>query len=234
MAAALLTGCTSARQEAAGTTTVTADPAVTAPVVSDPWPETTNDLASGSLHREIKLPGEDFTITVDYWVDFDITTWQTALPKKVNYSVHLEPVKDTTTPTVLVGSMTGTASLMSLTPWLDGLPQNSATDQPAALPGYTVNKGYPYEGHLTIDGISTSLAQRWNQFAPGLSLDEAALQTAGVHGTRLTFDIGLLVKSAGESNWHRRAVSDVLTVPVTPVEKATPVTDGSGTAAPTS
>jgi len=233
LTALLLSGCTSGAQDAASTTTVTAATPDRAPVVSDPWPEVANDLAKGSLHRAITIPGEDFTVTVDYWVNFDIATWQTSVPRAVNYSVHLEPVKGTTTPTVLVGGMTATASLMSLTPWLDGLPQNTDIDRPTSVPGYTLNNGYPYEGHLTIDGISTALSDRWNQFAPGSTLDERSLQTAAVHGTRLTFDIALLVKSTGETNWHTRSVSDVLTVPVTPVTPETDPTDGTGSVAST-
>ena len=226
----LLCGCTAQAEPAVTTTTtatVTATPSVTAPVVSDEWPKTANDLQQGSLHRDLELDGENFTITVDYWVEFDIATWTTSAPKKVNYSIHLEPVEGKKTPTVLVGGLTANASLLSLTPELNGLVQSVQTDSPSGIPGYNLNDGYPYEGNRPISGISPSLITAWAQVAGNSPLTEGALQTAGVYGTQLTFDLSLLIKSTGETNWHKRFVSDVLTVPVSPVEPTAETTSAA-------
>jgi hypothetical protein len=43
---------------------------------------------------------------------------------------------------------------------------------------------------------------------------EQGLVRAGVYADRLTFDYGLLVRNAGDGGFHKRSVTDSLTVPV--------------------
>ena len=227
--ALLLAGCTAARnEEAAAPVTVTVTPEVPDLVVDAEWPTAVNDLAKGSLHRDLEIPGENFGLTVDYWVDFDIATWQTSTPKRVNYSVHLDPKSDNVA-TVLMGGLTTTAALQSLTPGLSGFVQATQTDQPSTLDGYLIDQNYPSEGHFSIDGFAPALVQQWQFLAGDQPLGETALQAAGVYGTTLTFEYSLLVKSKGEAGWHKRSVTDVLNVSVQKVEQPEPA-PSSGTA----
>jgi hypothetical protein len=71
------------RSDEAGTTERTA---------AAPAPKTTDDLARNSAHRTLKIPGESFVLTVDYYLtSYDATKWQTLAAKYVTVSVHVKP-----------------------------------------------------------------------------------------------------------------------------------------------
>lgn len=38
---------------------------------------TANDLAANSAHHSLAVPGEQFSLTVDYWTDYNAGSWQT-------------------------------------------------------------------------------------------------------------------------------------------------------------
>ena len=179
-------------------------------------PETANDLARNSAHRTLKIPGERIALTVDYFLtDYDATKWQTLSTKDVHVSVHLRPTAGGTPPQVAIGSFRAEVALRAVDPGLDGLPVTVATDTPpAAVPGYAVSADYPYDTVVPVEGFSQPLVQRWTYLAGEQPLTEDGLTRAGVYANRIRFTYGLLVRNPGDTGWHRRSLTDSLTIPV--------------------
>jgi hypothetical protein len=205
-AALLLAGCSQSGDE----------PAATQRTAAAAAPKTANDLASNSAHHTLKIPGEAFVLTVDYYLtSYDATRWQTLASKDVNVSVHVKPSGGATQPLVMLGAFRAQTLLRAVDPALDGLPVTTMTDQPsAALPGYVMSASYPYDTVVPVDGYSAPLVQRWSYLAADQELTEQGLVKAGVYANRLTFSYSLLVRNAGDAGFHQRSVSDSLTVPV--------------------
>jgi hypothetical protein len=206
-AALLLGGCS---QSGDSSTTATERTTSTAA------PKTDNDLARNSAHRTLKIPGESFALTVDYYLtSYDATKWQTLASKDVNVSVHVKATGSAAVPQVLLGSFGAATTLRAVDPGLDGLPVVTMRDTPpAALPGYVMSAGYPYDTVVPVDGYSPALVDRWSYLAGTQPLTEQGLVKAGVYANRLTFDYSLLVRNAGDGGFHKRSVTDSLTVPV--------------------
>ncbi len=192
------------------------DAATTERTASAPPPKTVNDLASNSAHRTLKIPGESFVLTVDYYLtSYDATKWQTLAAKDVNVSVHVRPARAAAVPQVLLGGFDAQAELLAVDPGLDSLAVSTVQDRPpAALAGYVMSASYPYDTVVPVDGYSTALVDRWSYLAGSQPLTEQGLVTAGVYANRLAFDYSLLIRNAGDTGYHKRSVTDSLTVPV--------------------
>jgi hypothetical protein len=191
------------------------DAATTERTAAAPPPRTTNDLAANSAHRTLKIPGEQFVLTVDYYLtSYDARKWQTLAAKNVNVSVHVKPT-GATVPQVLLGSFDAQATLRAVDPGLDDVAVATMADHPpAALPGYVMSTNYPYDTVMPVDGFSPTLVSRWSYLAGDQPLTEQGLVKAGVYANRLTFGYGLLVRNNGDTGYHKRSVTDSLTVPV--------------------
>jgi hypothetical protein len=115
---------------------------------------------------------------------------------------------------VLLGSSDARAALQAVGPGLDELPVATMTDHPpAALPGYVMSANYPYDTVMPVDGFSPALVDRWSYLAGDQPLTEQGLVKAGVYANQLTFGYGLLVRNNRDTGYHKRSVTDSLTVP---------------------
>jgi hypothetical protein len=201
----LLAGCSSGDEPEVRVRTA----AATAPAVD-------NDLARNSAHRTLKIPGENFTLTVDYFLtSYDATKWQTLTGKDVNLAAYVKPTGARAVPEVVLGSFEARTTLRAVDPGLDGFAVTVFRDvPPTAVRGYSMTSAYPYSAVVAVEGFSTALAERWRFLAGDQELTEPALVTAGVYANRLTFTYGLLVRDAGGTGYHKRSVTDSLTVPV--------------------
>ncbi|MET0864560.1 MAG: hypothetical protein ABWZ98_09530 [Nakamurella sp.] len=217
-----LAGCTQQPSPEAATTTTTTTPTL---IATGDVPTVANDLATNSAHHTLPVDGEQFSLNVDYWTDYDAAAWQTLQPKKVNLSVHLAPTATTAgdAPEVLIGSFTAVTTLLAAMPGLDGLPIAMSNQDPTAIPGYLINVNYPYDNVLAIQGFSDELATRWQTVAGDQPLTQPGLVAAGVYGNRITFSYRVLVKNTGDAGYHQRILQDTLTMaeaasPATPAE----------------
>lgn len=203
IAAVLAAGCSQGTEPVAGERTA----AATAPA-------TKNDLADNSAHRTLKIPGESFVLSVDYYLtSYDATKWRTLASKDVTVSAYVKPAGGQPVPQVVLGSFRARTALRAVDPGLDGFPiAGTDDDPPAGIPGYAMTAAYPYSAVLPVDGYSDELVGRWRYLAPDQELTERGLVRAGVYANRLTFTYGLLVK--GDTGWHKRSVTDSLTVTV--------------------
>src|SRR6476659_4367750 len=137
---------------AAGAAACTAEQPTAAPssgasptlIATGARPTVANDLATNSAHHSIAVPGEQFSVTIDYWTDYAASAWQTLQPTQINLSVHLTPAATVTgdPPEVLIGSFTATTTLLAAMPGLDGLPIAVAEQEPSSIPGYLINVNY--------------------------------------------------------------------------------------------
>ena len=204
-AALLVAGCGQGGDATAAATERTA---------SAPAPKTTNDLAQNSAHRTLKIPGEGFVLTVDYFLtSYDATKWQTLAAKDVSVSAYVKPSGGGPVPQVMLGSFEARTELRAVDPGLDALPVAAMDDRPpSAVAGYVMSAAYPYSAVVPVDGYSSSLVDRWRYLAGNQALTEQGLVKAGVYANRLTFSYGLLVKDP--TGYHKRSVIDSLTVPV--------------------
>ena len=187
---------------------------------------TPNDLAKDSAHRSLAIDGESFELKVDYWTTVTSTTWDATNAKNVHLLAYVLPGATGKAPDVVIDRFTPTFTLLAGSTVLDGVVAGNAVDPDAGgssdataggttgLPGFLITKTVSYGSQFAVDGVSDSLAQRWQQSAPGQTLSEAALQHAGVYGVRASMTYRLLVRNAGDPGWHRRTVVDTLTVPV--------------------
>jgi hypothetical protein len=218
--AATATACTDQSGTAASTSSSSTSPTL---IATGAIPTVPNDLATNSAHHSIPVPGEQFSLTVDYWTDYPASTWQTLQPKQINLSVHLTPAASTTgdPPEVLVGSLTATTTLLAAMPGLDGLPIAVTDQEPNALPGYLINENYPYDNAVSIEGFDPTLIQRWTLLAGDQPLTEPALITAGVYGNRITFNYRILVRNTGDAGYHQRLLQDTLTTAQAPAAAGT-------------
>ena len=210
-----ITGLMLAVLLAAGCSADDAEPAAAGRTASGTAPATPNDLARNSAHRTLQVPGEPFVLTVDYYLTaYDATRWRTPAAKDVTVSAYVRPAGRTAVPAVLLGSFQVRAELRSLDPGLDALPVSTMDDRPtAAVAGYAVSAAYPYTAVVPVNGFGPALVDRWSFLAGGQQLTEEGLVKAGVYANRLVFSYGLLVRGPG--GYHKRTVTDALTVPVT-------------------
>ena len=221
-----LAGCTEQPSTAAAPTTSAAASLIATGTV----PSVVNDLATNSAHHTLKVDGEQFSLNVDYWTEYDAAAWQTLQPKKVNLSVHLVLAATSAgdPPEVLIGSFSGVTTLLAAMPGLDGSPIAVSNQESTAIPGYLINANYPYDNVLAIEGFSDALAARWATVAGNQPLTEPGLIAAGVYGNRITFTYRLLVKNTGDPGYHQRILQDALTMTV--LTSPAPAANGSAAA----
>lgn len=210
LVAVTLASCSQQPTTAAAATTSAAPTLIATGTI----PSVANDLASNSAHHSLDVPGEQFALTVDYWTDYDAASWQTLQPKKINLSVHLAPAANVTgdPPEVVIGSFSAVTTVLAAMPGLDGLPIAVTEQEPQAFPGYLINANYPYDNVVSIEGFSSTLADRWTIVAGDQPLTESGLVTAGVYANRITFTYRVLVRNTGDAGYHQRILQDTLTV----------------------
>lgn len=221
----LLTACTKgttsadSTSSAASTTTVQAVSSSSSSVATLPAaPVITNDLAQGSAHREVLVPGESFSLTVDYWLTTDPATWTSLGVKTVHFAAHTASTAAAADQaTVMVEFAEITAVIRSTDVALDGQLIQSHRDAPAtgAVPGYVITGDLPYEGVFGVSANSTTLLGRWSELGRPGPVDSAALLADGVYANEITFSYSLLIRGAGQPDdafWHRRLVQDTLTI----------------------
>lgn len=151
-------------------------------------PKTSNDLADNGAHRTLKIPGESFTLTVDYFrTAYDAAKWRTLAAKDVSVSVHVRPAAGRA-PEVVLGSFRAQTALRAVDPGLDGLPIAVTEDRPpAAVAGFLMSASYPYDTVVPVEGFSAPLVQCWSFLAGDQPLTEQAPVTAGVYANRIAF-----------------------------------------------
>ncbi|GAA2000049.1 hypothetical protein GCM10009818_08540 [Nakamurella flavida] len=232
----LLTACSAPTTTAAPAPTSAASEAPTTLTASGVAPSVTNDLAEGSAHHDLSVAGEPFALTVDYWTTGDPSAWSSLAAKDMNLSLHLVPVAGTTTPDVALSRSSVVTSLRSTNPGLDGLVTSTTVDQaPAALPGYSMSVNFPYDQVAPVRGFGPDLIGRWTLLAGEQPLTDEALGTAGVYANQIDYTYDLVIKNAGDAGYHKRTVTDSLTVPVpapAPPATETSAATTDGTAAP--
>jgi hypothetical protein len=203
LAAGMLAACTAGSDSAGSSTAASAAPK----------PSVANDLATNSAHHTLPVAGEGFDLAIDYWTTTDATAWQSTAAHDINLTLHLALHPGAPAQTVLIASTTISDELLSTQPQLDALQLSSTTDSANALPGYLVSDVYPYEDSTTIPAMAGPLLARWSSFSKGAQLTSAALSSHGVYANRISFQFDVLVQNPGDATYHKRTLSDVLTVP---------------------
>lgn len=199
----LLCGCSSSGgADGATSPSAPAPPAIVA-----------NDLASNSAHRAVAVPGEGFELSIDYWTSTDIANWQSAGAKALNLSLHLALLAGAPTQDVLLYSLNVTVLVKATLPTFEGVQLLSATDTANGVPGFLVSDVYPYDSVVNVPAMSQPLLDRWRSVAGDEPISSAGLRAYGVYANELTYTYELLIKNEGDVTYHKRTVTDVLTVP---------------------
>ena len=201
--AAAAAGCTSS-SGGASASSVSAPP---------PPGVVTNDLATNSAHHVIPVAGEGFDLAVDYWTDADVAHWKSAGAKKLNLSLHLSLHPGAAQQTVLLYSLEVSVSVLATTPTFQGLVIVDATDTASGLPGFAVSDVYPYDSVVNVPAMAQPLVDRWRSVEGNKPMTSAGLRKYGVYANQISYIYNVLVKNAGDVDYHKRTVTDVLTVP---------------------
>lgn len=199
-----LSGCTSSGGDAGASSSVTAPP---------PPGIVPNDLASNSAHRAVAVPGEGFDLSVDYWTSTDIANWQSAGAKTLNLSLHLTLLPDAPTQDVLLYALTVRVQVLATLPTFSGLVLLEATDTANGVPGFLISDVYPYDSVVNVPAMAPPLMERWRSVAGDEQISPAGLREFGVYANQLTYTYDLLIKNEGDLTYHKRTVTDTLTVP---------------------
>ena len=199
-----LTGCTSSGGAAGTSQSVTAPP---------PPGIVANDLASNSAHRAVAVPGEGFDLSVDYWTSTDIANWQSAGSKTLNLSLHLTLLPDAPKQDVLLYALTVSVQVLATLPTFSGLVLLDATDTANGVPGFLISDVYPYDSVVNVPAMAPPLMDRWRSVAGDEQINPAGLREFGVYANQLTYTYDLLIKNEGDLTYHKRTVTDTLTVP---------------------
>jgi hypothetical protein len=201
---ATLAACSAASSQATSSTSVSVPP---------PPGIVTNDLASNSAHHVIPVPGEGFDLSVDYWSSTDIAHWQSAGAKQLNLSLHLSLHPDAPAQDVLLYDLTVAVSIKATTATFEGLQIVAASDTASGVPGFLVSAVYPYDSVVNVPAMAQPLVDRWKSVSGDKPLNSAGLRDYGVYANRISYTYNILVKNPGDSEYHKRVVTDVLTVP---------------------
>ena len=172
-----------------------------------------SDLASGSAHHNLAVDGESFALKVDYWTTTPVAQWSAMGDANLHVAAYLNPTG--TAPDVMIDNFSVEWNLDALTPGLNGLALGRTVDAPAGSDaGFQITKAISYSTVSDHSGADDALFTRWNQLAPGQAISAAALAKAGVYGITIDVRYDLLVKNAGDKQWHRRTVVDQLNAPL--------------------
>lgn len=204
--ALMLAGCSSS----GGGSGSSPSPSVSAP----PAPAiVANDLASNSAHRAVAVPGEGFDLSIDYWTSTDIAHWQSAGGKALNLSLHLTLHPGAPKQDVLLYSLNVMVLVKSTLSTFEGVQLLSATDTANGVPGFLVSDVYPYDSVINVPAMAQPLLDRWHSVAGDKAITSAGLRAYGVYANEITYTYELLIKNEGDLTYHKRTVTDVLTVP---------------------
>ncbi|MHA3703728.1 hypothetical protein ACXR2U_16240, partial [Jatrophihabitans sp. YIM 134969] len=189
--------------------------AATAPA-AEPAAAPVDDLARGSAHHRLTVPGEQFDLTVDYWSTTPVTDWTLASAKTVHLSAHLVPHAGGSAQTVAFAEVTADTVLQGGE--LAGRVTETWTDRAPVvgdLPGYLVTADYPYEATLELAGDTAVLQQAAGTTDPTAAATLAALTGRGVSGYTLRLSYRVEVRNPGDAGFHVREVTDTLRLPLT-------------------
>lgn len=213
--ACTIPGLTSSRPTASEPTTA-ASPAVS-PVAVATTAAPVDDLAQGSAHHTLTVPGEQFDLTVDYWSTTPVSDWTVLSAKTLHLSAHLVAHAGGTEQTVAIARVAVDTALLGGTGALAGLVTETWTDQaPVAgdLPGYLITADYPYETAVDLAGTTDTLLDRWRSAGGTDAPTTTALATQGVTGYTVGVSFRVEVRNPGDAGFHVRDVADVLTLPL--------------------
>jgi hypothetical protein len=201
---AALTACSTGSSTASSSASASAPP---------PPGVVTSDLASNSAHHVIAVPGEGFDLSVDYWSSTDIAHWQSAGAKQLNLSLHLALHPDAPVQDVLLYDLTVAVTIKATTATFEGLQIVSASDTASGVPGFLVSSVYPYDSVVNVPAMAQPLVDRWKSVSGDKPLSSAGLRGYGVYANQIGYTYNILVKNQGDTDYHKRVVTDVLTVP---------------------
>jgi hypothetical protein len=161
----------------------------------------------------VAVPGEGFDLSVDYWTSTDIANWQSAGAKTLNLSLHLTLLPGAPKQDVLLYALTVSVQVLATLPTFNGLVLMEATDTSNGVPGFLISDVYPYDSVVNVPAMAPPLMDRWRSVAGDEEISPAGLRAYGVYANQLTYTYDLLIKNEGDLTYHKRTVTDVLTVP---------------------
>ncbi len=208
-------GSTGAGSTSATTASTTAVSATSGPalVATGTAPQLADDLVTGSAHHSLPVDGENFALRVDYWTTVPVAQWSALSPADLHVAAYLNPKG--AAPIVLIDRFSAQWRLNALTPGLDGLQLLETVDAPTgSSAGFQITKTISYSTVSDRTGAENALFDRWNQLVSGQRINAAGLAAAGVYGITVNVRYDLLVKNAGDTQWHRRTVVDQLSAQV--------------------
>ena len=213
--ACTIPGLTSSRPAASEPTTA-ASPAVS-PVAVATTAAPVSDLAQGSAHHTLTVPGEQFDLTVDYWSTTPVSDWTVVSAKTLHLSAHLVPHAGGAEQTVAVARVSADTALVGGAGALAGLVTETWADQAPVtgdLPGYLVTADYPYETAVDLAGTTDTLLDRWQTAGGEGAPTASSLADQGVTGYTVGVSFRVEVRNPGDAGFHVRDVADVLTLPL--------------------
>lgn len=183
----------------------------------------TTDLEDGTLTQDNAINGEQVKLQMQYHTDYDVRSWRITDSKTLAFSAVLLEAPEGSM--IFIEHVHVDVNLDARIGGIDGMPQDSMDDSlhTGTAEGFLVTSQYPYEEVFAIEGLSKTFIDGWGYVSGGTGysevhdkpLTEDTLRNNGkVEGNKFQFVYDVLIKYAGETDFHKRIVVDEFIVPV--------------------
>ena len=188
--------------------------------------EETEDVKNPSLHRDLSIIDEDFTLSVDYDTNgYDLENWHVTDSKTIGMKVKTSNLPEGYE--VYIDHVHADISLKSTLEQINGISQDSMDDtfHRQSQDGFYIDNDVEYYNVFSIDGYTDQFYQFWGRafgnygsMSPLLSLykqlTEENIIKVGTYAEQLSVVYDISIKTPDSDKLYTKSVSDRILIPV--------------------
>ena len=185
------------------------------------------DVKNPSLHRDLSIIDEDFTLSVDYDTNgYDLENWHVTDSKTIGIKVKTSNLPEGYE--VYIDHVHADISLKSTLEQINGISQDSMDDtfHRQSQDGFYIDNDVEYYNVFSIDGYTDQFYQFWGRafgnygsMSSLLSslykqLTEENIIKVGTYAEQLSVVYDILIKTPDSDKLYTKSVSDRILIPV--------------------
>lgn len=185
------------------------------------------DVKNPSLHRDLSIIDEDFTLSVDYDTNgYDLENWHVTDSKTIGMKVKTSNLPEGYE--VYIDHVHADISLKSTLEQINGISQDSMDDtfHRQSQDGFYIDNDVEYYNVFSIDGYTDQFYQFWGRAFENYGsmssllsslykqLTEENIIKVGTYAEQLSVVYDILIKTPDSDKLYTKSVSDRILIPV--------------------
>lgn len=181
-----------------------------------------NELGIPSLTQELDIKGEDFKLVCDYDIGkYSLEKWHVTESKDIGMNVHTKDLPKNYE--VLIEHVHADISLMSVSPQINGITQDSMDDTYHGLSqdGFFIDDNNDYYNIFSVEGYTSQFYELWGQAFSNFGtssdycrLTELNILKVGTYAEKLNVVYDIAIKKPNQDKYITKSVKSTIAIPI--------------------